>query len=502
MTTSSKRLPFIRSLRGKSILFLVFLFGYSLLLAFFVLYQKASLLEQLAAIDRLQQQEQVLVEADLAAFSAISELFVMAEPSGRQQVLDRVHQQFVELQQRYSRLLELYPDRAPEFRVMLRNLAETLVRPTPENLLALRNALAMNKQQLDQLLANNRIKHQQALEAYLKKSDWVAQVSLLFAGIGLGMLGWVVAIFFRKQVRDIEQLHGRVGEIVEGYRGGPLESRRDDELGELIEGVNQMASSLRQREQELEIERHKQFHVDKMGAIGHMAAGLVHEVGNPVAAILGLAHECQEKAGKVGAEAEMQANLSMIVDYTERLQRITEDMAAFHRPVQSSVWLDLNELVMSIDNLLHYDERWYGIQLEKELAPQLPAIMGDADQLSQLLMNLVVNGFEAIESARPESPRVVIRTSVTEGGVLLSVEDNGSGLTEEQQQRAFEAFYTTKPGKGSGLGLLLCSSIASAHGGYIRLQPGEEAGLTAEVFLPQEQPRLASVSAKGDASCM
>ncbi|MEH6472268.1 MAG: ATP-binding protein [Halopseudomonas sp.] len=488
----SKRLPFIRSLRGKSILFLTLLFTYSLLLAVFVLYQKASLLGQLAAIDQLQQQENALVEADLAAFGAITELFVMAEPGGRQMVLNKVHDQFTQLQQRYAGLLQLYPDRATDFREMLRSLADTLVRPTPDNMLTLRNALAANKRELDELLARNRIKNKQAIDTYLAQSDRVAQISLLFAGIGLGLLGWIVAIFFRKQVGDIEQVQLRVGQIVDGYRGEPLQSNRDDELGELIGGVNQMASRLRQREQELEIERHKQFHVDKMGTIGHMAAGIVHEVGNPVAAILGLARECQESLRQPDAGIESaRNNLEMIVEYTERLGRITEDMAAFNRPRQATAWMDLNELVRSIDNLLHYDERWYGILLEKQLASQLPAIMGDSDQLSQVLMNLVVNAFEAIEMQRPEQPFVRIETAVADDGVILRVSDNGCGLTQEQQERAFDAFYTTKQGKGSGLGLLLCSSIISGHDGYMRLLPNDDQGLTVEVFLPRDSKRLA-----------
>lgn len=493
----SPRLPFARSLRGKSILFLGLLFAYSLFLAVFVLYQKTLLLEQLAAVNQLQQQEKALVEADLAAFGAITELFVMAEPGGRQMVLDKVHEQFAQLQRRYAGLLQLYPDRATDFREMLRSLADTLVRPTPNNMLVLRNALAANKRELDELLARNRIKNKLAIDAYIERSDRVAQISLLLASIGLGLLGWIVAIFFRKQVLHIEQIQQRVGQIVDGYRGEPLPNHRDDELGGLLDGVNQMASRLGQREQELEIERHKQFHVDKMGTIGHMAAGLVHEVGNPVAAILGLAHECQDSLSELGAEtASVRANLTMIIDYTERLSRVTDDMAAFNRPHQATTWMDLNELVMRVDNLLHYDERWYGIALEKKLDPQLPAIMGDSDQLSLVLMNLVMNAFEAIEMQRPERPLVLIETQVADAGVLLRVSDNGCGLTEEQQQRAFEAFYTTKQDKGSGLGLLLCSSIVSGHEGYLRLLPHQDQGLCVEVYLPRDSNKLALDSRK------
>ncbi|WP_210398072.1 sensor histidine kinase [Motiliproteus sediminis] len=481
----------MRSLKGKSALFLVVLFTYCLGLAAYVLYQKGLLVRQLEELTRIQERETVLVEADLAAFSAITDLFVMTDVGGREDVLNRVHLHFTQLQQRYARLLVLYPDRAPPFKEMLRKLAETLVQPTPEAMALLRRELADNKRRLDELMNQNREMRQQATAAYLARSDQVALVSLLLGVVGLALLGFVVALFFGRLTRDLLGLHRRVGQIVTGYRGAPLERHREDELGELISGVNAMANDLRQREQELEIERQKQFHLDKMGTIGHVAAGVVHEVGNPVAAIIGLADEARGLLQENTPEAveSGRSNLTMISDYAERLRQITEDLAALNRPQQEEFCLlDLNELIDGVEKVLRYDERWYGLRLQFDLDRSMPALNGVSDQLSQLVMNLVVNACESLEVARPANPLVCVTTAAIPGGVRLVVEDNGGGMSEEVRERAFEAFYTTKESKGSGLGLLLCGSIVSAHHGRLAIfsQPGE--GCRVEVELPLEAP--------------
>ncbi len=489
------------SLRTKSTLFLLLLFAYSIALAGYVLYQKSKLVEQLAVLAEIQEQESALVEADLAAFSAITELFMIVDPQGRDAVLNRVHVHFTQLQRNYSRLESLYPDRADAFKAMLRLLAETIVRPDTEHLVALRDQLADNKARLDQLLSQNRARRQSALNQYLNQSNRVALQSLSLGVCGLVALGIVVAVFFGRLTSDLLRLHRRVDQIVQGYRGAPLQARRNDEVGELIAGVNEMADRLRGREQELEIERYKQFHLDKMGAIGHLAAGIVHEVGNPVAAILGLAQECKD-ALNAGDEREagdvrntrdeldreqLAANIDYIAQYAERLRLISEDLAAFNRPRREPYeLLDINELIANIENILRYDERWYGIRLVTDMDQGVSAIRGASDQLSQLIMNLVVNSLESIDPLLPRQGQVVVKTRRCDDGVQVEVRDNGCGISAEEQARVFDAFYTTKDAKGSGLGLLLSSSIVTDHGGYIRLEstPGE--GTCVRVFLPYD----------------
>ncbi|WP_207063260.1 sensor histidine kinase [Motiliproteus sp. SC1-56] len=478
----NREIPFWRSLKGKSLVFLALLFIYCLVLTVYVFSEKASLIRELEALELIREQETVIVEADLAAFSAITDLFMMVDPGGRDEVLTRVHRHFTQLQQKYSRLSELYPDRAPSFRDIAKQLAEAVVQPTPQHLGALRVSLAENKRRLDALMAQNRQRREDALDAYLAHSDRVAMVSLFFGGAGLLVLGIIVALFFGRLTRELLQLHSRVGQVVKGFRGTPLETSRSDELGGLIHGVNDMADDLRLREQELEIERQKQFHMDKMGTIGHLAAGVVHEVGNPVAAILGLAEEARQQLDDPEA---VHQNLDYIIEYTNRLRRISEDLAAFNRPQRDRYeLLDLNEVVSSVENILRYDERWYGIGLTDRLDPQLPAIVGASDQLSQLIMNLVLNAFEATEAGEASPAEVRIETQAGEEGVWLRVVDNGVGISPEEQGRIFDAFYTTKEGKGSGLGLLLCSSIVTAHGGYIQVDSSQGEGTRVEVFLP------------------
>ncbi len=487
------------SLRTKSTLFLLLLFGYSIALAGYVLYQKSKLVEQLAVLAEIQEQESALVEADLAAFSAITELFMIVDPQGRDAVLNKVHVHFTQLQRNYSRLESLYPDRADAFKSMLRLLAETIVRPDNEHLVALRDQLADNKVRLDQLMSQNRERRQSALNQYLNQSNRVALQSLLLGVCGLVTLGIVVAVFFGRLTFDLLRLHERVDQIVQGYRGAPLKEQRNDEVGELIAGVNKMADRLRSREQELEIERHKQFHLDKMGAIGHLAAGVVHEVGNPVAAILGLAQECKDELSTSNEldREQLTANIDYIAQYAERLRLISEDLAALNRPRRDQYeLLNVNDLIAGIENILRYDERWYGIRLITDMDQGLSAIRGASDQLTQLIMNLVVNGLESIDPQLPRQGQVVVKTLRCDDGVQVEVRDNGCGISSKEQARVFDAFYTTKDDKGSGLGLLLSSSIVTEHGGYIRLESTQGEGTCVSVFLPHDRRDLTASEAE------
>ncbi|MEH6628808.1 MAG: HAMP domain-containing sensor histidine kinase [Motiliproteus sp.] len=481
---------FFTSLKGKSIVFVCALFAYALVLVFYVFDQKSDMVAQLAQLESFQQQGDALIEADLAAFSTISELFVLSGKPSRREVVGRVHVQFTVLQQKYARLLPLFPDRASSIRTLIQYLAAAVMNPSSANLTVLSEQLRKSKSQLEALLAQNRSTRKKLLSEYLRQSDRVALVSVLSGLFGLLVMGVVVALFFGRLTGDLLGLHRRVNQIVGGYRGASLASARSDELGELIEGVNQMAERLGEREQQLEIVRQKKFHQDKMGTIGHLAAGIVHEVGNPVAAILGLAEESSRGLEQGDADTEgVRTNLKYILTYADKLRVISEDLAAFNKPkVTEYEWINLNQLVNDVENITSYDERWYGIHVNTNLDPGLPAIQGVGEQLSQVLLNLLENSFESMIALDGRSPLVEVKTSALEGeqnGVRLEITDNGCGIEPDKMDRVFDAFYTTKEAdRGSGLGLLLCHAIITTHGGSIDLSSESGKGTRVVIQLP------------------
>jgi signal transduction histidine kinase len=128
--------------------------------------------------------------------------------------------------------------------------------------------------------------------------------------------------------------------------------------------------------------------------------------------------------------------------------------------------LDVNEAILDVIALTHSEAVKTGITVRTQLAPCLPRIQGDRVQLQQVMLNLILNGIQAMSDVAVEHCELGISTEDTEGGVRVRVQDSGPGLSSEKLERLFEPFYTTKP-NGMGMGLLICRSIIEAHGGRL-----------------------------------
>jgi two-component system, NtrC family, sensor kinase len=272
---------------------------------------------------------------------------------------------------------------------------------------------------------------------------------------------------------------------VKGYRGAPIPVTRHDEVGQLISAVNGMEHALDTREKELMVERQKYFHQEKMAAIGTLAAGVAHEIGNPIAAISGIAQEMAErKMEKLKACHECRPDL--IYAQTQRLTAITREISEFASPqAVEPQFMDLNGQLRSTSSLIRYDKRLQRVALKLDLDDQLPAIYGVADQLTQLIMNLLINAMDALDGIQGRAAAISISTRSDQERIVLTVEDNGHGMDQATLMRVFEAFFTTKPaGKGTGLGLSLCYSIMKKHGGTIEMESTPGVGTRVQVFFP------------------
>ena len=260
-------------------------------------------------------------------------------------------------------------------------------------------------------------------------------------------------------------------------------------------------SSRVQAQRELETTRQQYFHQEKMAAIGQLAAGILHEVGNPIAAIAGAASElkgvttCRNSPeGDCPFHDAIGRNVDLIDAQTTRLGRITREIADFAAPrPRERELLDLNSLLQSTARLLTYDKRFREVDLRLELDANLPAIVGVADQLTQLFMNLLINAVDACTAIGEEKDCILLKSEQVGDRVLVSVCDSGCGMSEETLMHALEPFYTTKPvGRGTGLGLSLCDSITLSHGGALEIESEQGKGTCVRVFLPIEDDDRAS----------
>jgi PAS domain S-box-containing protein len=270
---------------------------------------------------------------------------------------------------------------------------------------------------------------------------------------------------------------------------GPLSIREDLSYVAVVRDI----TARRQAQRELESARHQFFHQEKMASIGHLAAGILHEVGNPIAAIAGAASALKDMnlegdASQQGKpmQLEVSEQVDLINEQTVRLSRITREIADFASPKpRERELLDLNGLLSSTTRLLTFDRRFRSVKMALELDRNLPAITGVADQLTQVFMNLLLNAMDATTSSRCDAPTITIRSRVSGECVLVTVEDNGPGMADSIRAHVLEPFFSTKPvGEGSGLGLSLCESIITAHHGLMAIDSAEGKGTRINVVLP------------------
>ncbi|HEY8516058.1 MAG TPA: ATP-binding protein [Candidatus Binatia bacterium] len=236
-------------------------------------------------------------------------------------------------------------------------------------------------------------------------------------------------------------------------------------------------------------------HVLRVSSLGEMAAGLAHELNQPLASIVGFAKGCARRlrSGTVAPETFLEV-MERIAGEALRAGEIIRRLRALVRkedPTREPA--DVNDLVRGVAQLLEPEARRLGVRLELRLADELPELEVDRIQIEQVIMNLVRNGFDAMASAPPGTRAVTLRTALdAQGRVQIEVSDRGKGVRADDLERIFEPFFTTKQ-TGLGMGLSISRSIAEAHSGQLSARNNAEVGATFTLALP---PRT---SAAGEA---
>jgi two-component system NtrC family sensor kinase len=477
------------SIRSKGLLVFGVLALYAVLIFSFVWHQKEALLAEFEEMQRLSQAEGTLMELDSAVFLTAMEA-VLINGSPHEGGMQRIHGHFRRVQEKRAELAVTIPKLDQGLSAAAAALAVADRDPTRLNLHLFMLELRKIKSEVANAVAHSRERQQAMATSYRAQSDSAMLTAIFLGLIGLAVLGVIASLFFARLSRDLSTLQTRSLDIVKGYRGVPLEISRHDEVGRMMAAVNHMATMLDTRDGELMIARQKYFHKEKMAAIGALAAGVAHEIGNPIAAISGIVQEMNDlHTSGACAHPKAACKPGMIQRQIQRLAMITREISEFASPRRAEPeLLDLNGLVRSTGNLIHYDKRLRRVELQLDLDDQLPAIHGIADQLVQVIMNLLINAVDALEDVDNRVPTIIISTRVVDDRVCMAVEDNGHGMDVSTAARAFDAFFTTKSaGKGTGLGLPLCYSIAKEHGGAIEIESVPGKGTRVQVFLPMNE---------------
>jgi PAS domain S-box-containing protein len=221
---------------------------------------------------------------------------------------------------------------------------------------------------------------------------------------------------------------------------------------------------------------------EKLAAMGQMLAGVAHELNNPLTAILGVTELLRER---VGTDDSIRRQLELTHRQARRAARIVQNLLEFSRPASPQKKpLDLSNLLERTLQLHEHSLRRNNIEVNLHLSANLPGVIGDANQLIQVFLNLVSNAEQAIREVR-DSGRIQIRAGRNGNQVTITVQDDGVGIRPEALPKIFDPFYTTKrPGGGTGLGLSICMSIIREHGGNIEAVTLPEGGSAFTVCLP------------------
>lgn len=301
---------------------------------------------------------------------------------------------------------------------------------------------------------------------------WLA----LIAGVAI-FVQWTVR---RSSARLEEELRAAsAGEAAALGRGSPLPL--DPVAAEVHRGLRELLSRQRQREADVAV---RLAHVDQLASLGQLAAGLAHEIKNPLAGIQGALEVLRDDS----------ADGDTVRIYEEMLAELKRVNVILHRLLESGrpaplrlARTDLARLLAETSELLRPSLRRQRVELVTEAAAGLPALQLDPAKIRQVLVNLIQNAAEAIDPTPEKSGRITVRASgfPDEAAVVVAVEDNGPGIPPDQLASVFEPFFTTKF-TGTGLGLAISKSLVEQHGGRIEVTSEPGKGTSFLIILPAE----------------
>ena len=270
---------------------------------------------------------------------------------------------------------------------------------------------------------------------------------------------------------------------------GELESKVQERTAELASANDELRSEINERrraEEALQKAQAELAHVARVMTLGELTASISHEVNQPIAAVVTNGQVCLRLlALETPRPDDVRATVERIVRDAHRASEVIQRIRALAKRTEPQmVSLDINDVIREATLLVQREVLSHGVSLRTELSSALPPVLGDRIQLQQVVINLLINGVEAMAPITDRPREILIRSQQQEAGqVHVSVRDSGIGIDSETAERLFSAFFTTKP-SGMGMGLSISRSIIRAHGGRLWVSPNPDHGAAFQFTVP------------------
>lgn len=318
------------------------------------------------------------------------------------------------------------------------------------------------------------------------------------AGYGLLLTGFGIFLLNRTVVRPVQRLQVATETVASGELEGQIPTDGPREIANLANAFNRMTDALRQsrlktEETILELKQangdlrsaqHEVVQAAKLASVGHLAAGMAHEIGNPLGAVIGYLELLRQMTDDAGAKDLIQRSLAE----TSRIDRLIRELLDYSRPGSGDVAVhDPAEIVREVAALLQHQGSLENRTVQIDQATDLPGVKCERDKMFQVLINLLLNAVDATD----QGGRIRISSRAASGRVQVNIEDDGCGMSPDVQQHLFDPFFTTKaPDRGRGLGLAVCHRIIEELGGKILVESTEGEGTAFTLDLPAHQAEV------------
>jgi len=292
---------------------------------------------------------------------------------------------------------------------------------------------------------------------------------------------WLLYYYINRVFSSLRNIVAEVDKIDIAPQTKPVLKQRPDEIGVLIKHFEKLQNRLNESKEQLENAQKQIFQAEKLASIGRLASGVAHEVNNPLNGMRFCVYGIQN-----GMEDKDQVNeyLNLINEGLSQIESVVTKLLGYSRQrPKKAEKVDVNREIQIVLDLLEYRISKQLVDIQLETDPAMPYIKADVTQVQEMLMNLLLNSLDAVE----KKGIIRIKTHLySKGGFILSVWDNGTGIPDEEREKIFDPFYSTKDtGKGTGLGLSVTLGIVESHNGKIELESKVGEFTEFKIHLPQ-----------------